>query len=62
MNTYRDLQAGDSVRFRYRDTEKTAPVLRMLAFENHVVVRFGPCGWVVDDQNFIRVVRRKTAR
>ena len=57
--TYQNLNAGDSVRFRYREDEKTAPVIRMLTFDNHVVVKFGPCGHVVDDQNFIRVVRRK---
>jgi hypothetical protein len=59
MDTFQNLNPGDSVRFRYRDTEKTAPVLRMLTFPDHVVVKFGPCGHVVDSNNFIRVVRRK---
>ena len=59
MNTFKDLNPGDSVRFKYRDTEKTAPVLRMLTFSEHVVVKFGPCGHVVDNSNFIRIVRRK---
>ena len=58
--TYKGLNAGDSVRFKYRNTEHTASVLRMLTFENHVVVKFGSCGHVVDDNNFVRIVRRKS--
>jgi hypothetical protein len=61
MNTllgpYRNLQAGDVVAFAYRDEIRTAPVLHYLTFPTHVVVRFTPCGHVVDDSNFIRVVR-----
>ena len=59
MHTFKDLNPGDSVRFTYRDTEKTAAVLPMLTFEHHVVVRFGPCGHVVNDDNFVKIVRRK---
>lgn len=56
--TYKNLNPGDSVRFKYRDGEKSAPVLRMLTFDDHVVVKFGSCGHVVDDNNFVRIVRR----
>jgi hypothetical protein len=59
MHTFKDLNPGDSVRFTYRDTEKTAAVIRGLTFEHHVVVRFGPCGHVVDNENFVKIVRRK---
>ena len=60
METFKNLNAGDSVRFTYRDGERTAPVLRMLTFPDHVVVKFGSCGHVVDAHNFVRVVRRKS--
>lgn len=59
MQGYKDLKPGDSVRFKYRDEEHSAAVLPMLVFDDHVVVRFGACGHVVDDSNFIRIIRRK---
>lgn len=57
-NTFQGIRGGDSVRFTYRGTERSAAAIPLLLFPDHVVVRFGPCGHVVDAQNFVRIVRR----
>ena len=56
--TFQDLHAGDVVRFRWRETERTAAVLPLLVFDDHVIVRLGPCGYMVNAVNFVRLVRR----
>jgi hypothetical protein len=56
--SFQDLNAGDVVAFIYRGDVCTAPVLPYLTFPSHVVVRFTPCGHVVDASNFVRRVRR----
>lgn len=63
--SYRNLQAGDVVEFTdvqhlHRTGEerrRTAAVLRYLTFPTHVVVHYGSFGHVVNDSNFVRVVR-----
>jgi hypothetical protein len=37
---------------------KTASVLPLLVFADHVQVKYGPCGYTVDASNFVRLVRR----
>lgn len=64
---FKGLYAGDVVSFiEWRGTshgaqesfERTAAVLPLLVFADHVQVRYGPCGYTVDDRNFVRLVRR----
>jgi hypothetical protein len=64
--TYRDLKAGDVVRFKvpagYQTMlERTGRVLRYLTFADHVVCSGCNNGYVVDDHNFVAVVRRARA-
>jgi hypothetical protein len=56
--SFRGLNTGDVVAFTYRGEVRTAPVVHYLTFPTHVVVRFTPCGHVVDANNFVRRVRR----
>jgi|GEM_PF-3214195 len=54
------LYAGDVVEFAPacgRDT-RTASVLPLLVFADHVQVRYGACGYTVNAANFVRLVRR----
>lgn len=57
-NAFKGLQGGDVVRFTYRGATRTAAVIPMLRFADHVVVRFTSCGHVVDADNFLAIVRR----
>ena len=63
---FRNLYAGDTVEFlanydakanAFRET-RTARVLQLLIFADHVQVAYGPCGYTVDATNFVRLVRR----
>jgi hypothetical protein len=58
---FRNLYSGDSVQFRGPGTEstlRTARVLPLLVFEDHVQVDYGACGYTVNAYNFVRLVRR----
>jgi hypothetical protein len=63
---FENLCAGDSVQFLLPvetsrglvRAERTARVLPLLVFADHVVVAYGACGHVVDTSNFVRRVRR----
>ena len=60
------LYAGDSVEFLVSlgaarnpvRTNKTARVIPLLVFADHVQVSYGPNGHTVDASNFVRLVRR----
>ena len=58
------LYAGDVVQFidtsaRWAlSTVRTASVLPLLVFADHVQVKYGPFGHAVDASNFVRLVRR----
>lgn len=60
------LYAGDSVEFRTAGgpgipggvITRTARVLQLLVFHDHVQVDFGSCGYTVNESNFVRLVRR----
>ncbi len=56
------VRSGDVVRFRSRNMTRTASVVGPLIFDDHVVVRFGACGTVVDASNFVAFVRRRAVR
>jgi hypothetical protein len=64
---FENLCAGDSVRFVAQTgiglrgpeyTERTARVLPLLVFTDHVQVAYGPHGHTVNASNFVRRVRR----
>lgn len=65
-------RAGDSIRFlayagrgldgRAEYRERSAAVLPLLVFPDHVQVKFTPCGYTVDASNFIRLNRRASVR
>ncbi len=53
------LYAGDIVEFRVpSDAPRTASVLPLLVFADHVQVKYGSFGHTVDASNFVRLVRR----
>lgn len=60
------LYAGDVVRFYVTDGRgngaslgvRTARVLNLLVFADHVQVNYAPCGYTVDARNFCELVRR----
>jgi len=56
---FQGLYAGDSVEF-FTSHHKIAraSVLPLLVFADHVQVKFTPCGYTVNADNFIRLVRR----
>ena len=58
FGTFKNLRANDVVEFVYRGRMVRARVLRLLTFASHVVVNFTACGHVVDESNFVRIVRR----
>ena len=62
LNPFKGLRGGDVVKFWIISAgerkEVTAAVNRMLVFDDHVVVKRGPFGAVVDGNNFIKLVRR----
>lgn len=64
---FRNLYSGDSVEFLVRlgghgkntmRTTRTARVLPLLVFPDHVQVNYGTCGYTVNASNFVRLVRR----
>lgn len=66
---FQGLYSGDSVEFRTgamgtarEDVRlvatRTARILPLLVFADHVQVAYGPCGYTVDASNFVRLVRR----
>lgn len=59
---FKGLSAGDLVEFRTAGRPgdgvlRTARVLKLLVFADHVVVNHTSCGWVVNAQNYVRTVR-----
>ncbi len=70
--SFKNIQAGDRITFFCPNgitiqhgvgsvqqySKKTAKVNPLLIFEDHVVVNWGNNGAVVDEENFIKAVRK----